>query len=156
VQGSTVDDVADAVLLASRALVAVAARSLAATAEDVTLPQFRALVVLARGTAKGMSDLAEELACSPSTATRLCDRLVRKRLVARDHPASNRREVEVAVTKRGLQLVEQVTRRRREEIAHIVSQVPARQRPAMVAALRTFAEAAGEAPDQVWASGWDL
>ena len=153
---STLDDVADAVLLASRALVAVAARSLAAVAEDVTLPQFRALVVLAAGGPRSMSDLADELVCSPSTATRLCDRLVRKGLVARDHPASNRREVNVAVTKGGRQLVERVTRGRRREIARIVSHVPDKQRPAMVAALRAFAAAAGETPDQAWASGWDL
>ena len=37
----------DALLTASRALVAVAARSLAAVDDDVTLPQYRALVVLA-------------------------------------------------------------------------------------------------------------
>lgn len=155
-QQLTLDDVADAVLLASRALVAVAARSLSAVAEDVTLPQYRALVVLAGGAPRGMSDLAEDLACSPSTATRLCDRLVRKGLVARDHPASNRREVEVTVTGGGRQLVEKVTRARRREIARIVSHVPDKHRPAMVAALRTFAAAAGETPDQAWASGWDL
>jgi len=37
----------DTVLAASRALVAVAARSLAAAGDEVTLPQYRALVVLA-------------------------------------------------------------------------------------------------------------
>ena len=41
------DEVADAVLGASRALVAVAARSLATVAEDVTLAQYRALIELA-------------------------------------------------------------------------------------------------------------
>ncbi len=155
-QESLLDDVADAVLLASRALVAVAARSLAEVAEDVTLPQFRALVVLVAGAPKGMSNLAQELACSPSTATRLCDRLVRKGLVARDHPADNRREVEVAVTKTGRHLVERVTKGRRREIARIISHVPDDQRPAMVDALRAFASAAGETPDQAWTSGWDL
>ena len=41
------DELVDTVLAASRALVAVAARSLAAAGDDVTLPQYRALVVLA-------------------------------------------------------------------------------------------------------------
>ena len=41
------DAVIDAVLLASRALVAVAARSLSDVAEEVTLAQYRTLVVLA-------------------------------------------------------------------------------------------------------------
>jgi len=41
------DSVVDAVLSASRVLVAVAARSLADIAEEVTLTQYRTLVVLA-------------------------------------------------------------------------------------------------------------
>ena len=41
------DELVDTVLAASRALVAVAARSLAAAGDEVTLPQYRALVVLA-------------------------------------------------------------------------------------------------------------
>jgi len=155
-QEAALDGVTDAVLLASRALVAVAARSLAAAANDVTLPQFRVLVVLAGGEPRGMSELADELGCSPSTATRLCDRLVRKGLMVRGHPASNRREVEVDVTAAGRRLVNRVTKRRRDEIARIVSHVPEAQRTAMVKALHSFAAAAGETPDQAWTSGWDL
>lgn len=156
VQHSTVDDITDAVLSASRALVAVAARSLAAVAADVTLPQYRALVVLCARGPLGMSELAEEMSCSPSTATRMCDRLVRKGLVRRDHPPTNRREVEVSLLPEGARLVGHVTRQRRKEIARIVAQVPERRRAALVDALRAFADAAGEAPDQAWAIGWDL
>src|SRR5581483_6644937 len=46
VAGQEVDDVVDAVLRASRVLVSVAARSLAGVSDTVTLPQYRALVVL--------------------------------------------------------------------------------------------------------------
>ena len=45
----TSDELVDTVLAASRALVAVAARSLAAAGDEVTLPQYRALVVLTAG-----------------------------------------------------------------------------------------------------------
>ncbi|CAM5308255.1 hypothetical protein SBADM41S_12362 [Streptomyces badius] len=44
-----VDAVTEAVLTASRLLVAVSARSLAEVEERVTLPQFRMLVVLSSG-----------------------------------------------------------------------------------------------------------
>jgi len=71
------DDLVDTVLAASRALVAVAARSLAAAGDEVTLPQYRALVVLAASGPQGTADLAAALAVNPSTATRMCDRLVR-------------------------------------------------------------------------------
>ena len=62
---------------------AVAARSLAAVDDDVTLPQYRALVVLAARGPQLVGQLADTLAVHPSTATRLCDRLVVKKLVER-------------------------------------------------------------------------
>ena len=43
---SDVDDLTDAVLTASRLLVAVSARSLAAVEETLTLPQLRMVVLL--------------------------------------------------------------------------------------------------------------
>jgi DNA-binding MarR family transcriptional regulator len=52
----------------------------------------------------------------PSTITRLCDRLVTKRLVHRG-AATNRREVSIRLTPKGRRLVDTVTERRRAEIA---------------------------------------
>lgn len=150
------DEIVEAVLSCSRALVGVAARSLASVNDDVTLPQYRALVVLCARGPRGMTELAEELSAAPSTVTRLCDRLTRKQLVTRSHRRDNRREVVVEVTPTGAELVAQVTRHRREEIARILEHVPATRRAGMVEALRAFADAAGEVPDQAWASGWDL
>jgi hypothetical protein len=51
----------DAALTASRALVGISARSLAAIESDVTLPQYRALVVLAERGEQTVSSLAEAL-----------------------------------------------------------------------------------------------
>ena len=73
---SATDELADAVLDASRVLVAVAARSLAAAPSDVTLPQYRVLVVLATRGPQRPSDLAAELGVAASSITRMCDRLV--------------------------------------------------------------------------------
>jgi hypothetical protein len=50
--------------------------------------------------------------------------------------------------------VRKVTDVRRAEIARIVERVPANLRPAMVSALLTFAEAAGELSDEAWTLGW--
>lgn len=135
----------DAVLLSSRALVAVASRSIAAIDDDVTLPQFRALVVL-DGAVDGLNvgGLANELRIQPSTATRLCDRLVRKGLAVRRIEPDNRREVLIVLTPAGRRLVREVTERRRDEIAVIMAKVPAAQRWAIVEALTAFRVAAGE------------
>jgi DNA-binding MarR family transcriptional regulator len=139
------DAVTDAMLVSSRVLVAVASRSIAAIDETVTLPQFRALVVLDTAD-RTVGDLAKELRVQPSTATRLCDRLVRKHLVRRVVEPSNRREVTISLSGIGRDLVRQVTLRRRREITAIMERVPAAQRSTIVEALTAFRDAAGEEP----------
>ncbi len=150
------DSVADAVLRMSRALVAVAGRSLAAVDADITLGQFRALVVLAKVGPLTMGDLAEALGVHRSTATRLCDRLVRKQLVRRATAASNRREVLVSLAGHGRRLVDDVTRMRRAEIAEIMQRMPPGDRAGVVSALSVFAEAAGEPPEAPSSFRWAL
>ncbi|HEY2215680.1 MAG TPA: hypothetical protein VGH31_11530, partial [Acidimicrobiales bacterium] len=56
------DSMVDAVLSASRVLVAIAARSLADAGEEVTLTQYRSLVVLASRGPQGVAELAEAVA----------------------------------------------------------------------------------------------
>jgi DNA-binding MarR family transcriptional regulator len=143
----------DAVLRASRVLVAVAVRSLAAVDSDVTLPQYRALVVLASRGAQRPTVLAEALALHPSTITRLCDRLVAKRLVQRATSPTNRREVTIVLTPKGRRLVDSVTQERRAEIAQIVARVPARERTTLIHALHALGAAADEPADSDWFLG---
>jgi DNA-binding MarR family transcriptional regulator len=150
---SSAEQVVDAVLRASRVLLSVAVRSLAAADHDVTLPQYRALVVLASRGSQRPTALAEVLAVHPSTITRLCDRLVAKRLVHRAESATNRREVSIRLTPAGRRLVDAVTERRRREIADIVARIPARERATMVRALHALGEAAGEPADAAWFTG---
>lgn len=150
------DAVVDAVLSASRALVAVAARSLAEAADEVTLTQYRTLVVLAAQGPQRVADLAAALAVTPATATRMCDRLVRKKLVTRRPEVDDRRQVQVTLTVRGRRLVDAVTARRRSEIAAIVRRIPPGEQLVVVDALQRFAETAGERRDEDWATGWDL
>jgi DNA-binding MarR family transcriptional regulator len=148
------DELVDMVLAASRALVAVAARSLAAAGDEVTLPQYRALVVLAARGPQGTAELAAALTVNPSTATRMCDRLVRKGLVRRHRQAGDRRAVRIALTATGRDLVDEVTRRRRAELARLLEVLPADQHEAVIAAFRAFAAAAGELPEPGAALGW--
>jgi len=148
------DGLTDAVLYASRALVAIAARSLSAAPSDVTLAQYRALVVLASRGPQRTSDLAVELEVAPSSITRLCDRLVRKRLVTRRIDPEDRRQVTINITGKGLDLIAAVTSVRRREIARVVKGIPPRRRAALIASLNELAVAAGEVPEQSWSLGW--
>ncbi len=155
---SDADAVADAVLAASRVLVAVAARSIAQVGEDITLSQYRALVVLASRGPQRPSELAEALAMSSSAASRLCDRLNRKQFVERDRApeTDDRRAVSVRLTAPGVRLVDEVTRVRRAEIRRIVARIPSGRREGVVSAFMAFAEAAGEVPAEEWAERWTL
>src|SRR3954466_4198863 len=95
------DSATDAVLVASRALVGIAARSLAAVEDIVTLVQYRALVLLASRGEMNVGALADALGLHQSTATPLCDRLVTKGLVDRHHSEESRREVLIGLTPEG-------------------------------------------------------
>jgi DNA-binding MarR family transcriptional regulator len=149
-------DVVDGVLAASRALVAVAAKSLGAADEEVTLPQYRALVVLSMLGPQRMTALADSLEVNQSTVTRMCDRLDRKGLISRERPDDNRRIVIVTIAPAGRQLVAAVMRRRRSLIRSILRKMTSDAQHDLVAALAAFAQAAGEAPEQAWSLGWGL
>lgn len=139
-----VDEVTNAVLTASRLLVAVSARSLAAVEHRVTLPQFRVLVLLQQRGGGKVVALAEQLGVNPSTATRMVDRLIASGFVDRRPNPDNRRENRLRLTDAGLHIVAEVTAHRRAEIDRIVARMGAEQRTALVAALTAFTEAGGE------------
>ncbi|RAS70790.1 DNA-binding MarR family transcriptional regulator [Lentzea atacamensis] len=141
---SEIDDLTDAVLTASRLLVAVSARSLAAVEETLTLPQLRMLVLLdSRGPMK-LTALADLLEVNPSTAKRMIDRLIASGMVEREPNPVTKREVVVVASVEGRRVVHDVTVRRRAEISAIVARMPEHTRQGLVEALTAFAEAGGE------------
>lgn len=152
---SNPDDVADAVLTASRVLVGIAAASLSPIEAEVTLSQYRTLVVLASRGPQSLQDLAAELQVAPSTGTRMCDRLVGKGLIARRVPAENRREVELSITAAGAAIVKRVAADRRRQLRAITDRMSARSQAALVEALEEFSAAAGEVPEHQWYLGWE-
>lgn len=151
-----VDAVTDAVLTASRLLVALSARSIAAVDDTITLPQFRLLVVLYTSGPMKLTSVADTLAVNPSTTTRMVDRLVNAGLVSREANPQSRRELVVDLTDTGRNQVREVTRRRRAMIRQIVRRMSETSRRGLVRALSSFAEAGGEPPagddrpDMLW------
>ena len=155
--GATPDEqepLVEALLAASRALVALAARSLADLDVDVTLPQYRTLVVIATRGPQRVVDIAGELRINPSTGTRMCDRLVRKGLVTRARSTTDRRTVWLDLTPTGRDLVDAVTRRRRDELVQVVATMSEQGHEPLATALRAFTAAVGEPPEPEWWLGW--
>jgi DNA-binding MarR family transcriptional regulator len=151
---ASIDLVIEGLLAIGRMLIAQTARSLAQLNANVTLPQFRTLVVLATSGPARVVDLAAELRVQPSTATRMCDRLVRKGLVSRhEHPA-DRRAAWVVLTATGRNLVAEIMRRRRDEIAALVQSIPVADPQALASGLHALVVAAGELPEAEWWRRW--
>lgn len=150
----TVSDADGGVLTASRALVGVAARSLAAVEDEVTLTQYRALVLLGARGEQNVGSLAAALDIHPSTTTRLCDRLAGKGLITRTPSAESRREITLRITETGARLLRAVTTRRRREIRRILAHLSPAERRRVADAFELFGRAAGELPDDAWKLGW--
>lgn len=135
-------DVVDAVLAASRVFVAVASNALAGVTPEVTLPQFRTLVLLEGRGAMTVADLAEELGVVPSTASRMCDRLVAKKLIRRALDRSNRRRVRLTLSEAGHDLIAASTRRRKQQIARLIKAIPVSEQERLTEALSVLVAAA--------------
>lgn len=144
IETESVHGVTSAVLAASRVLVHISARSLAAVEEAVTLPQFRLLVIIAGFGPMKLVALAERLAVNPSTAMRMVDRLVAADLVVRRANPRDRREIVIDLSEHGRRTVDEVMSRRRREVGDVVRRMRPEQRVALIEALRAFAEAGGE------------
>ena len=148
------DEVVGALLALSRAFVAEMARSLSGLDEDVTLPQFRTLVVLVSRGPQRIVDLAQELTVTSSTAVRMCNRLARKGLVAREERPEDRRAAWIVLTATGHTLVGEVMRRRRERLAALIAELSLTRPLAFASVLNALVEAAGEVPDAAWWQRW--
>jgi DNA-binding MarR family transcriptional regulator len=142
----SLDVITDSLLTASRLLVAISAHSIGRVDESITIPQFRTLVILSNRGPINLATLATLLGVQPSATGRMVDRLVSAGLIDLLPQPTSRRELLAALTKRGRDVVRQVTTHRRAEIARIVEKMPPAERHGLVRALTAFAAAGGE-PD---------
>lgn len=137
------DDV-DAVLDACRSLVAISAWSVEAVADKVDLVQLRILVVLATQGTSSLKNLADATRLHMTRASRVCDRLVGKRLVARGDDPADRRVLQLSLTSAGEAVVRKVMNARRDAVAPVLAAMSTTRRAELVRSLRAFEEASGE------------
>lgn len=89
----------DAVMRASRALIGIAAASVAEVDDTVTVPQLRVLMMVATRGPLNLAAVAEGLQVSASNASRICDRLLRAGFLDRRDDPSDRRNVVLSLTR---------------------------------------------------------
>lgn len=134
--------------VATRDLVGVALRSV----EDleVSLPQFRLLLVLQGLGRAGSSQCAEALGVAASSVTRLADRLDASGHLVRGVDPNNRSVVTLELTAAGRRLVRQVTTRRRRQLSQVLDRLEPAKRAACAAVLeelhQLLVEAGADAP----------
>lgn len=144
----------EAVMAASRVLMAVVAESVAGLDDSITLPQYRVLVIVASRGPVNLNAVAAALGVHPSNATRACDRLVEGGLLARTESVIDRRRVDLALTAAGAELIGTVMSHRRAAISRVLARMEAPARDTLALSLAQFAEAAGELPDGL--SDWSV
>src|ERR1700760_1685634 len=87
----SLDAITDALLTASRLLVGLSAQSIGQVDENITIAQFRTLVILSNRGPVNLATLASLLGVQPSATGRMVDRLVAAGLIDRlPHPTSRR------------------------------------------------------------------
>jgi DNA-binding MarR family transcriptional regulator len=134
-------------MAASRALVAIVARSFAEADVPITLQQWRVLVIVSSFGPLSSGGLARWMEVHPSKATRMCDSLAKARLLNRREDPDDRRRTVLSLTSKGEQLVDALHGHRRQAIASILEQLPASSRRRLAVAMKEFADAAGDSPE---------
>ena len=135
---------ADAVMRAARVLVGIIARSITEVEHEVSITQFRVLVMIATRGSLNLGEVAEGLGVHPSNATRTVERLVVAGLIERAENPADRRYLVLKLTRAGHDIVERVMAYRRGAIESVLEDMPGARRQALATALGAFAEAAGE------------
>ena len=110
-------------------------------AEDVSATQYRTLAILALRGPRNASVLADELGVGRPAATKLVDRLVKRRLIRRGSHETDRRQVILEATDRGREVVRAVQQCRRRKLARVLSELDPVARDALVRDLPALTEA---------------
>ena len=137
----------------SQVLMGELTRSLGDRADGITWARYRALVVLASHGPRPVGDLASWLGIPPLAAQRMCHRLERGRLIARQPARPDGLDVLVSITAAGRGVVDLVASRWRRFAAGVLAQLsPAGQR-ATENALRMLTASAGGASEGLMPGG---
>jgi DNA-binding MarR family transcriptional regulator len=131
--------------LMTRALVGLTLQSLQVLDGEVSVPQFRLLLVLSGLGRVPSSRLAAELGMTASSVTRLADRMEAAGLLARGTDPRSRSIVTLEVTPAGIDLVARVVERRHVLLAAVLGRMSAAEREEAARVARRLSELAGDA-----------
>jgi MarR family transcriptional regulator for hemolysin len=105
---------------------------------DLSAPQFRILAFVNRQPGASLSDVAEHVGLTlPSTSTSV-DRLVARKLIAREHSQTDRRRVTLSLTATGKTLLKSARKGAQTYLAARLSTLSAEERKTIMGALQAL------------------
>ncbi len=113
--------------------------------EQVSASQLRALVIIQGSDGIAVSELARALDALPSSATRLCDRLVASGFIERTPDPTNRRFHTLSLTAAGVRLLERLERFRAHALTSVMTRMSETDQRHLLRGLAAFAEASTRA-----------
>ncbi|MFI1167426.1 MarR family winged helix-turn-helix transcriptional regulator [Streptomyces sp. NPDC020801] len=113
-----------------------------ASTAPVSASQLRVLFILEHNEGINLRTLADALASTPPSTSRLCDRLEAVGFVRRQAAANSRREVELHLSRRGRAFLGDLRSRREAELQSVLERMPTAQRAALLTGLEGFCSAA--------------
>ena len=113
--------------------------------EQLSAAQLRALVIIQGSDGIAVSELARAMDALPSSATRLCDRLVAAGLIERTPGPANRRFHSLTLTPAGSHVLERLEMFRTKSLDAVLTRMSEADRRHLQLGLASFAEAATRA-----------
>ena len=111
---------------------------------EITMPQFKALIYVAKHEAATSGQIARTLGVGLSTITGIVDRLAEQDLVIRREDADDRRITRVIPTPRGRALVDELVRYRNEVVSQILGRLNPEQLHTVETAFQYLLDAVNE------------
>ncbi|MFF4172203.1 MarR family transcriptional regulator [Streptomyces sp. NPDC001744] len=111
----------------------------------VSSSQVRVLYVLEREGVVNLRTLAEKLDSMPPSVSRMCDRLHAVGFIERNHSSSDRRELELRLSRRGASYLEALRARREEVLGELLGRMSATERAMLARGLVGIRAVTGDA-----------
>jgi DNA-binding MarR family transcriptional regulator len=113
-----------------------------ASTAPASASQLRVLFILEHHDGIKLRALADSLASTPPSTSRLCDRLIASGFVERVISSTSRREVRLHLSNRGRAYLQDLRERREQELRSVLDRMPTAQRNALIEGLEAFCDAA--------------
>ncbi|MFF9813233.1 MarR family winged helix-turn-helix transcriptional regulator [Streptomyces sp. NPDC014006] len=113
-----------------------------ASTAPASASQLRVLLVLEHQDGINLRTLADCLASTPPSTSRLCDRLQAAGFIDRDVSPTDRREVRLHLSGHGRSFLADLRERRQQELQSVLNVMPPAKRAALLEGLEAFCDAA--------------